>query len=158
MFEIDTEYIYTLTDPRDNAVRYVGKTNNPRNRYQQHLTQFSNNKEKDAWVQELCSTNLQPIMNIIEEIDDSRPRKEGAESPWYTERCWIKHYLAQGAQLFNAPLKEPQQFPIVFLTQATTETPTITGDIKQMIQENKDLREEIKRLQSIIRNVTKALE
>lgn len=59
-------YIYELIDPRDNLPKYIGKTNNPRRRYGQHMTMdFSNNSKKGNWIKKLISLDLKPLMRII---------------------------------------------------------------------------------------------
>lgn len=65
-------YIYSLTDPITNKIRYIGKTVNPNQRYSGHL---SNSKQRktytNCWIYSLIKKGLKPIMNIIEECDDS---------------------------------------------------------------------------------------
>lgn len=62
-------YIYTLTDPNTNIVRYVGKSVNPNRRYYEHITNCYRtfNNHKDNWIKKLLSNNKTPILNIIEE-------------------------------------------------------------------------------------------
>lgn len=86
-------YIYALVDPRDDAVRYVGATTNPKKRYAEHM--YENNRReiyKHRWVTKLRADGLRPQMIILEEnpID-------WAEA----ERRWIAHYRAAGARLTN---------------------------------------------------------
>lgn len=57
-------YIYTLNDPRNNEVRYVGCTINPKSRYSLHLNEKRSNNRKDAWILELKDLNTLPIMVI----------------------------------------------------------------------------------------------
>jgi group I intron endonuclease len=61
------QYIYELIDPRDNSVRYIGKTNNPRKRIVLHLSRAkkSTKTRKEAWMKGLLNEGLAPIMNII---------------------------------------------------------------------------------------------
>jgi len=76
-------YIYTLTDPKNNEVRYVGKTINPERRYKQHLYD-KRRSHKASWVQSLRNDNLKPIMSIIEECTESNWRD--------SERYWIQQF------------------------------------------------------------------
>lgn len=68
-------HIYTLTCPKDNVVRYVGCTINPKQRFVSHLNTFSGgNKKKMKWVSELKEIGLIPIMNIVkitEKLDEA---------------------------------------------------------------------------------------
>ena len=48
-------FIYTLTDPRTNIVRYIGKTKNIDDRYRRHLQKsylekYDKNTYKSNWV------------------------------------------------------------------------------------------------------------
>lgn len=59
-------YVYTLTCPRDNIVRYVGCTVNPRQRLISHLNTFSGgSKKKREWVSELKELGLIPLMDVV---------------------------------------------------------------------------------------------
>lgn len=68
-------YIYTLSHPVTNEVRYVGKTINIKRRYKQHL--YDKRKtHKACWVQSLRNDNLKPIINIIETCEDNWQERE----------------------------------------------------------------------------------
>jgi len=76
-------YIYKLIDSRNNEVRYIGKTTNPKRRYKQHLYD-KRKSHKSSWVQSLRVLNLKPIFEIIEECD---------ENNWIErEKYWISQY------------------------------------------------------------------
>ena len=65
--------IYTLIDPRDNQVRYVGKTNN---------------------IKRLIRNDYKPIIEILDEVD---------EAEWeFWEKYWICQFKAWGFDLVNA--------------------------------------------------------
>lgn len=86
-------FIYILSDPRDNQIRYVGKTDNPQRRFSMHLI------EKDPcykrnWIKQLLSNNLQPIMTVIEEIPENQDWEE-------REKYWISYYRSTGHNLTN---------------------------------------------------------
>lgn len=101
-----TEYIYTLTDPRDKTVRYVGRTNNPQKRLYFHMKGDGSNHEKDVWIKELKSLNLMPIIEVIETIKYKIPDySPDSERSGYRERFWMRHYQALGAPLFNKGIK-----------------------------------------------------
>lgn len=86
-------YIYALIDPRTNEVRYVGKSNNPKKRYVRHISCKDNGKYKNRWIKQLIKINLLPILNIIEECDESKWSER--------EQCWIKYYRELGCRLTN---------------------------------------------------------
>jgi hypothetical protein len=88
-------YIYTLLDPRDNLVHYVGKCINPIIRLRSHLkpSNLIRNTKKDQWIKSLLSLNLKPIISIIE--------KTTVKSWQRRERFWIKFYKEQGLNLVN---------------------------------------------------------
>lgn len=64
-----TTFIYALSDPRTNEVRYVGKANNPKSRYSRHVCAA---KEKTschrlAWINGLHKVAMLPVLSILEE-------------------------------------------------------------------------------------------
>jgi len=87
-------YIYALSDPRTNAIRYVGKSNDPDRRLQDHIVQAPRNKYRTArWVNSLIQQGLVPGIEILEEVVDSE---------WQvSERKWILLCRAQGCDLTN---------------------------------------------------------
>ena len=58
-------YIYSLSHPITNEVRYIGKANNIKNRYKSHLQDKSKTK-KNNWIRSLKSQGLLPV---VEEVD-----------------------------------------------------------------------------------------
>ena len=62
-------YIYTLSHPITNEVRYVGKTINIKRRYKQHLYD-KRGSHKASWVKSLKNDGLKPILTIIEECNN----------------------------------------------------------------------------------------
>lgn len=91
---METAYIYTLSDPRTNEVRYVGKTNNPEKRRKAHgvLSREIKSKKKN-WVKQLKKLNLRPVFEIIDEVPQSEWQK------W--ERYWIQQFIVWGFKLTN---------------------------------------------------------
>lgn len=75
--------VYGLVDPRTNAVRYVGKTLNPRRRMETHLEKPCNARLA-VWLGELKFLGLRPEMVAIEIV----PRSHWERA----ERKWIAHY------------------------------------------------------------------
>jgi hypothetical protein len=88
-------YIYALIDPRDNEVRYVGKTNDLYSRFFQHISPSSlkNRTYKNNWIKSLLEKDLRPIISVLE--------KTNQENWEEREICWIKHYRDLGTKLTN---------------------------------------------------------
>lgn len=86
--------IYALIDPRDGALRYIGITNNPDQRLEEHLSGRGNNPLKREWIYELRRIGLAPIM---------QPLETGLSLPAALEResFLIQHYLNSGYALVN---------------------------------------------------------
>ena len=79
-----THYIYTLSDPNTNEVRYVGKTINIKRRYKQHLYDKRQTSHKNSWIISLRKNGLKPIMTIIEECNNDNWEER--------EIYWISKY------------------------------------------------------------------
>lgn len=98
---------YALIDPRDNSVRYIGKSANIERRYKTHLAAVKNDigwvKErgdtwmqfiqlhssaKKAWLVELGLLGLKPILRPLPNT--------------FTENGWIAFYLDQGEPILNS--------------------------------------------------------
>jgi hypothetical protein len=79
--------IYALKDPRDNAVRYVGRTEDLPRRYKGHLSigggYHPAGKAKHAWVAELRALGQQPIVEVLEECADKIA--DAREAWWITK-------------------------------------------------------------------------
>ena len=87
-------HIYVLKCPITNEVRYVGKTNNPSERYKNHLNKCRDGGTyKHNWINSLRKIGLKPIFEIIDEVDI----KEWKEK----EKYYIKHYRDEGCNLVN---------------------------------------------------------
>ena len=89
-------YIYTLTDPNTNKVRYVGKTTNVKRRYYSHINKKSNKRLGNFylrnWLLSLLNHGQKPIIDIIDECD----------SDWEElEKYWIAQFRAWGFKLAN---------------------------------------------------------
>lgn len=90
-----TAYIYALIDPRDNQVRYVGRTVNPDSRLYQHLKK-STGLAKQLWLAELKAIGLTPKFEILEIVPIKREK--------IAEQFWISYHVYKGASLTNYAL------------------------------------------------------
>jgi predicted GIY-YIG superfamily endonuclease len=86
--------IYSLVDPRDNTVRYVGMTNDVYRRFFDHINGSGGNYAKNAWIMELRALNKMVIMVTLEEVAD-RDLALGRE------RYWIQHFEMLGSPVMN---------------------------------------------------------
>lgn len=62
------EYIYVLTDPRNEQERYVGKTADPQRRLYEHI-QAGTVSEYRRWIIDLVSSGNVPEMKIVKVVD-----------------------------------------------------------------------------------------
>lgn len=86
-------YIYALVDPRDNRVRYIGKSVNPQKRYKQHC-EHKSRLHRSVWIQGILKDGLKPILKILEELPD--------DANWQqSERDWIAYGKSIGWDLTN---------------------------------------------------------
>lgn len=87
-------YIYALKDPETKDIRYVGKANNPKMRYHQHVNGHDlTNNHKRGWINSLIEKGFVPEMMILEETD---------ENQWEDrEKYWIKYGLDNDWPLTN---------------------------------------------------------
>jgi hypothetical protein len=92
----DATRIYSLLDPRDKAVRYVGKTVQPlRARLVAHKKAAARGQlPVNRWARKVAGIHFGPIINWLETVP--------AGEDWAArERHWIQKYRADGARLLN---------------------------------------------------------
>lgn len=87
-----TTFIYSLSDPRDDQVRYIGKSNNPGQRFAGHVN-ASPASSRGKWIAEIKAMGLLPVMTILEEAT--------ADNWSEKEQYWIKRMKAAGYNLLN---------------------------------------------------------
>lgn len=89
---IGFSYIYVLVDPRDDTIRYVGKTERPHSRLGSHLTGKSNYLVR-GWMRTLRRKRAgPPQMHMIDMV---------RLAEWENaEKTWIAKFRAQG-DLYN---------------------------------------------------------
>ena len=87
-------YIYILIDPLTNQIRYIGKANNPQERYKNHKNRCRDkNTHKRNWMNKLRLKGLYPEIEIIDRV---------LTSEWhYWEKFWIAYYRFLGCSLVN---------------------------------------------------------
>jgi group I intron endonuclease len=86
-------WIYTLSDPRDGLVKYIGKTFRPKRRMYEHLTNLESNTKKVSWIKSLKQIDLLPVFEILEETDI-----DNCDS---LEIYWISQFKNWGFELKN---------------------------------------------------------
>ena len=91
-----TTFIYSLSDPDTNEVRYIGKANNLKYRLWAHIHEAKHNlrnQHKCNWIKTLLDKDKKPVIDIIEEVsmDDWQAR----------EIYWISQFTAWGFNLIN---------------------------------------------------------
>lgn len=87
-------YIYILVDPISNQIRYVGKSNNPEQRYKNHKNRCRDkNTHKRNWINKLRLLGKYPEIEIIDIVFINEWK--------YWERFWISYFKSIGANLTN---------------------------------------------------------
>ncbi len=85
--------VYTLIDPRDNLIHYVGISKDPQQRFQEHLRK-DHNWLKSAWIHELKELGFLPSMRVIAE---NLTYEEAQKSEYQL----IQHYHKSGLPMKN---------------------------------------------------------
>jgi len=66
--------IYVLKNPETGNIHYVGRTLNEKSRYRQHIflgRKSKHKNRKNAWIMSILNKGFKPIMEIIEEVEQS---------------------------------------------------------------------------------------
>lgn len=91
-----TWHIYSLTDPRDGRIRYVGKANNIKRRLCCHIHESLHSQKRNHrlnWIRSLVEIGQMPHLCIL----------ESGEGDWQeAEKRWIKTFRDAGYELVNA--------------------------------------------------------
>lgn len=88
-------YIYTLSNPVTNEVKYIGQSINPTYRLSKHICDRKNTEtHKGAWIKSLFLIGLKPKMEILDEF-------ENKEAACNAEIYWISQFKAWGFNLTN---------------------------------------------------------
>ena len=89
--------IYQLIDPRDNLPHYLGFTRNVDRRLYEHIRgDGSGNALKEAWIDELISCGMEPILQEIEIVTGTL--RDAVER----EIGWIHFFAEKEAPLTNS--------------------------------------------------------
>ena len=86
-----TTFIYTISDEHG-EIRYIGKSNNPKNRLYKHLNEKSN-IHKYNWLKAIIKRGKFPIVEILDEVP--------IETWNIYEIYWISQFKAWGFNLLN---------------------------------------------------------
>ena len=88
-------YIYSLKDPRDYQIKYIGKTIDVNRRLKEHTKPYNlkTNSLKNNWLKHIIGLGLYPIMEVLEKCDKSNWEER--------ERYWICYYKELGFELKN---------------------------------------------------------
>jgi DNA polymerase-3 subunit beta len=87
-------FIYALSDPRTNQIRYIGKANNPYDRYSNHYNSSRDkNTHKRNWINNIRKEGLRPELIILDEVPKIN---------WqYWEKFYISLFKSWGFDLVN---------------------------------------------------------
>ena len=85
--------IYGLRDPRNDVYCYIGKSSVGVNRPLTHLIE-SHSSHINIWISELKAKELNPLIDIIEEVKD-------LDSLATREKYWINYYFNLNPSLLN---------------------------------------------------------
>src|SRR5882757_2352080 len=82
--------IYSLSDPRNGIVRYVGQTQDHVRRLKQHVAKPTSPAMR-TWLEALSEEGLRPALAVLETCEDA---EAGAR-----ETHWIRYFYETGALL-----------------------------------------------------------
>jgi hypothetical protein len=87
-------YIYALIDPRNGQIRYIGKANNPNERYKNHFNSARDkNTHKRNWINSIRKDGFRPELLIIDCVNIVE---------WqYWEKFYVSLYKYYGFDLLN---------------------------------------------------------
>lgn len=102
-------YIYTLVDPTNNEIRYIGQTINPKIRLRDHIQSslnINNSKyhtHKSNWIRKIHQKGFDPIMEIIDKCTSLNDSNK-------LEREYITEYYNAGHRLTNSYISDVTEF------------------------------------------------
>ena len=104
-------YIYTLSDPSTMEIRYVGQTNEPKRRFNDHISSSINESSdsydtyKARWIRKILNNNLVPIMSIIDSCSSFEESNK-------LERIYVENLTKDGYRLTNSHVTDVTEFSI----------------------------------------------
>jgi len=104
-------YIYGLYEVgKEDKIRYVGKTNNPKTRIYTHLKRTNVNQEKVKWIQNVLNNGFEIKMNILEECTEHNWRER--EIYWISrfENLFNKRAGGQCGKLYSITYEECKEW------------------------------------------------
>ncbi len=80
MVGMETTFIYALIDPDTEEIRYIGKADNPKERFRKHL--YDKHKcYRTSWIKSLLTEGKKPKLKILQQVP---------QDTWeFWERAWI---------------------------------------------------------------------
>lgn len=101
-----TVYIYGLKDPETKEIRYVGKANNAKARYHQHVKGHDlTNNHKRGWINNLAERGLLPELVILEETDERHwEEREKHLIKFGLDNDWPLTNISAGGSCYPSPL------------------------------------------------------
>lgn len=87
-------WIYALTDPRTHTIKYIGRTEDLKRRFQVHLAGGRSCRAVQRWVRELRYADLQPLLEELYVVSAG----EDADDAEYQI---IRAFRRRGAPLLN---------------------------------------------------------
>jgi hypothetical protein len=96
-------YIYTLTNPLNNEVFYIGYTYNLKKRLYEHLYSYNlkDNRYKKLIIEKILSAGLKPEINAIDECEYVFNQEQNIFEHERLEIYYIKKYRKEGIRLTN---------------------------------------------------------
>ena len=92
---METLFIYTLSCPITNTVKYIGKTFDIDDRYNRHISAYylSDNTIKSNWIISLIRGGLYPVIEVLDEGNTDNINN--------LEKYWISQFKNWGFELKN---------------------------------------------------------
>jgi hypothetical protein len=104
-------YIYTLSDPSTMEIRYVGQTNEPKRRFNDHISSSINESSdsydtyKARWIRKILNNNLVPIMSIIDSCSSFEESNK-------LEKIYVENLTKDGYRLTNSHVTDVTEFSV----------------------------------------------
>lgn len=89
---------YSLVDPRDQKIKYIGRTVNEKNRLRNHIYEArkNNRNKRERWINHLLKNDMKPILNVLYSVTCT------LEEAISIEKSLVKCLRRQGYDLKNS--------------------------------------------------------